>query len=89
MNDSTNIKPQTFLISFQGNLDDSWQSWFSGLRISMGQDAQGKTVTTMSGEIVDQAALRGVLNKLWDLNLNLVSVNLVKPAIDWEGNHEN
>jgi hypothetical protein len=35
----------------------------------------GAAVTVLSGPVVDQAALRGILNTLWDLNLTLISVN--------------
>jgi hypothetical protein len=89
MSDSINIKPHTYLITFQGKLDKSWQTWFSGLRVSTDQDIQGNTVTSLDGHIVDQAALRGILNKLWDLNLSLISVTHLKTDLDLENNHEN
>lgn len=84
MNNSSEIIPQTYRVTFQGKLDDSWQNWFSGLSISTEKETQGRKVTTLTGQIVDQAALRGILNKLWDLNLNLISVNLVKTDLDLE-----
>jgi len=58
-----------FQIEVNGSLDESWSDWFSGLRI---RTLSGKTV--LSGKM-DQSTLRGVLNKLWDLNLMLISVN--------------
>jgi len=55
-----------------GRLDDRWSDWFSGLRIAV-DDVGGAPITRLSGA-VDQARLRGILNRLWDLNLTLLSV---------------
>ena len=44
------------------------------------KEADGMQVTTLSGVMIDQAALRGLLNRLWDLNLVLRSVQQVDPA---------
>ncbi len=63
-----------YQICIEGELDEQWSDWFSGL--TMAVEGGDKKVTTLSGR-VDQAALRGILNKLWDLNLVLISVNLV------------
>jgi hypothetical protein len=62
----------TFQIRVQGVLDPKWTSWFEGFMI---EEVEGDT--RLTGPFIDQAALRGVLNKLWDLNLNLISVNPV------------
>jgi hypothetical protein len=67
-------KSPIYLITVQGKLDDSWQIWFAGFSFSSEPAAQGQTLTTLTGEIPDQAALRGLLNKLWDLNLSLWAV---------------
>lgn len=60
-------------IAVQGALDVAWQEWFSGMAIAIDQDKDG-VVTTLKGLVADQAALRGILNKLWDLNLTVISV---------------
>ena len=60
-------------IVVQGALDVAWQEWFSGMAITIDQDKDG-VVTTLQGLVADQAALRGILNKLWDLNLTVISV---------------
>lgn len=60
-------------ITVQGALDVAWQEWFSGMDIAIEQDKDG-VVTTLKGVVADQAALRGILNKLWDLNLTIISV---------------
>jgi hypothetical protein len=64
--------PTMFQIRVQGVLDPKWTSWFEGFTI---EEVEGNTLLT--GSFIDQAALRGVLNKLWDLNLNLISINPV------------
>jgi hypothetical protein len=60
-------------ITVQGALDTAWQEWFSGMAITIDQDTDG-VLTTLKGPVADQAALRGILNKLWDLNLTVISV---------------
>ena len=60
-------------IAVQGELDADWQEWFSGMTITVARDKQG-VVTTLKGVVSDQAALRGILNRLWDLNLTVISV---------------
>jgi len=57
-------------IRVQGQLDQHWSEWFSGLTISY--DADGTTV--LRGPLVDEAALHGVLNKVRDLSLPLLEV---------------
>jgi len=67
-----------YQIRIEGELDEQWSDWFSGMTVVV-EDGRRK-VTTLTGD-ADQAALRGILNKVWDLNLVLISVNLVdKPG---------
>jgi hypothetical protein len=61
----------TYAIRVQGHLDQHWSAWFDGLTISY--DADGTTV--LRGPLVDEAALHGVLSKVRDLALPLLSVN--------------
>ena len=56
-------------IQVQGLIDPRWADWFSGMTI-----ADDGVVTTLAGPVVDQAALRGILSKIWDLNLGVISV---------------
>lgn len=60
----------TYEIRVEGHLPDRWSEWFCGLTIY--RDPKGETV--LSGVVLDQAALFGVLTKIHDLNLILVSV---------------
>jgi hypothetical protein len=62
-------KQTVYQIMVEGQLDKSWSGWFSGMTVSF-QDG----VSTMTGPITDQSALRGVLSRIWDLNLTLISV---------------
>ncbi len=63
--------PLTYVVKVQGCLGEDWADWFGGLEVST--DEQGYTVLT--GPIPDQAALYGLLAKLRDLGLPLISVN--------------
>jgi hypothetical protein len=56
-------------IKVRGNLDESWSEWFEGLTISNEGD-----YTILSGEKKDDAFVHGILNKIRDLNLELISV---------------
>ena len=58
-------------IRIKGHLDTRWQEWFDGLTITL----TDKGDTILSGAIVDQAALYGVLRKINKLGLTLISVN--------------
>ena len=62
---------EAYRIRVQGKLDDRWSEWFSGSTITV--ESESPPVTVLAG-VIDQAALRGVLNKIWDLNLSLISV---------------
>lgn len=59
-----------YRIRFKGHLEGPWMDWFGGLAVTL--EANGDTV--LSGPVVDQAALHGVLRKIRDLGLPLVSV---------------
>ncbi len=75
MNNDEDAQPIVYQIKVQGRLDESWSGWFNSMAITF----EGDT-TTLTGAIVDQAALRGILSRLWDLNLALISVNPIEPA---------
>lgn len=63
-----------YRITVLGELDGHWSEWFGGLRVSSERESDGSAVTTLSGTVADQAALRGILVGLWDLNVVLLSV---------------
>jgi hypothetical protein len=60
-------------IRAQGHLDHRWSEWFDGLEVAHGQDG----TTVLTGLVADQAALYGLLERMRDLGLALVSVNRV------------
>jgi hypothetical protein len=67
-----------YCIIVRGRLDESWSTWLDGMAVAVERADDGAAVTVLSGPVVDQAALRGILNTLWDLNLTLISVNQVR-----------
>ena len=64
-------------IRLKGRLDARWTAWFDGLTVSYDNDG----TTVISGQIVDQAALHGLLQRVRDLGLPLVSVKQVEGAL--------
>jgi len=66
--------PVTYQIQVRGRLDKGWSDWFRELTVAFERAQDGSPITTLAGPVADQAALRGILNRLWDLNLTLLSV---------------
>jgi hypothetical protein len=64
-------------IEVQGELDQSWEQWFNGLAVTIESGSRQKT-TTLRGPVADQAALRGILCRLWDLHLMVVSLRRIE-----------
>jgi hypothetical protein len=67
-------KPACYQIELEGKIRKDWSDWLNGMEISTRKGCQGTQITIMVGEVTDQAALRGILCRLWDLNLTIVSV---------------
>ena len=63
--------PEYYEVRVRGHLDQRWSEWFAGLALN---HLDGD-VTLLSGPLPDQAALYGLIERLRDLNLTLVSVN--------------
>jgi hypothetical protein len=66
--------PLAYQIRVRGRIDERWSDWFSGMTLTVEQARDRPPVTTLTGSVVDQAVLRGMLCKIWDLNLTLISV---------------
>jgi hypothetical protein len=68
-------EPARYELRVQGVLDAGWSAWLEGLRVSSDQAGQ----TTITGQVADQAALHGLLAKIRDLGLPLLSVRRLDP----------
>ena len=68
--------PGRYEIRVEGRLDARWAAWFDGLTLTHGSDG----TTMIHGPVADQAALHGLLQKIRDLGLPLISVNHVAPG---------
>ena len=68
---STGAHESFFEIRVKGHLDESWSDWLGGLEVKLLDNGE----MILFGHIGDQAALMGILNKLYRLNLTLLSVN--------------
>ncbi len=67
-------EPQLYEIRLKGHLDDRWIEWFEGMTITLEDNGD----TLLTGSLADQAALHGLLKKVRDLGLPLVSVSPVE-----------
>ncbi len=66
----------TYRIRVRGHLDDSWSDWFGGLTLRRQEDG----TTLLTGQVADQAALHGLIARIRDLGLPLLSVGLAEPC---------
>lgn len=67
----------TYQIKVKGVLGDSWSEWFDGMAVK----SEG-AFTTITGSVLDQSALHGLLVRVCDLGLPLISVNRVEPGLE-------
>ena len=73
--DRPSSRPGRYEIRLKGHLDSRWAAWFDGLSLTNENDG----TTIICGPVADQAALHGLLQKVRDLGLPLVSVTQVEP----------
>lgn len=69
-------QPLVYQIRLKGQLGSQWADWFEGLLVTLEEDGN----TLLTGPVVDQAALHGLLKKVRDLGMPLVSVGQVEPG---------
>ena len=69
-------EPGLYEIRIEGHLAERWASWFGSLTITLEEDGN----TLLTGPVVDQAELHGLLKKVRDLGMPLLSVNRVEPS---------
>jgi hypothetical protein len=65
------MTPASFEIRLDGQLDERWGEWFEGFSLTNEDDG----TTTLTGQVVDQAALHGLLRRVGDLGVTLISFN--------------
>lgn len=66
-------QPTIYQLKIKGQLGHQWMEWFEGLTITLEEDGN----TLLTGQVIDQAALHGILKKIRDLGMPLLSVNTV------------
>jgi len=67
--------PAAYQVRVAGHLDDHWSAWFGDLALSHDEDG----TTSLRGAVSDQAELHGLLTKIRDLGITLISVTVVDP----------
>ena len=70
MSNRTNPPQRVYEIRIRGHLGDEWADWFGGMTITMEENGE----TLLTGPVVDQAALHGLLKRVRDLGMPLLSV---------------
>ena len=75
MDERTSRAAMIYEIRVRGVLDPQWSSWFDGLRV---EEEAGRGETVIVGPVVDQAALHGLLTRVRDLGLPLLSVRVIE-----------
>jgi hypothetical protein len=83
-NKSNPRQSQIYQIRIKGQLGDQWSDWFDDLTITLEDDGN----TLLSGPVVDEAALHGLLKKVRDLGMPLISVNRIEPGYVETGDNE-
>ena len=74
LNSPSNLsEPLVYQIRLKGQLGSEWVDWFEGLTVTLDEDGD----TLLTGPVIDQAALHGLLKKVRDLGMPLISVNRV------------
>ena len=69
-------QPMVYQIRIKGHLSPQWTGWFEGLTITLEDNGD----TLLTGSVIDQAALHGLLKKVRDLGVPLLSINSVEPG---------
>ncbi|UCH63555.1 MAG: hypothetical protein JSU77_03670 [Fidelibacterota bacterium] len=67
--------PVHYQIKLQGQLREQWSDWFSGMTVTI-----CKGMTLLTGPVIDQSALHGILTRVRDLGLPLISINRIEPG---------
>ena len=71
-----------YQIRVQGWIGERWANWFDGMTMTYEGTRDDSPITVLTGPVLDQAALRSLLVKIWDLNLALISVTRVETGAE-------
>lgn len=74
LDSATHANPLIYEIRLKGHLGREWADWFGGMAVDLTEDGD----TLLTGQMADQAALHGLLKKVRDLGLPLLSINRVE-----------
>ena len=73
-------QPAYYSITVEGRLTDNWSDCLGGMSIAESSSGDGSVITTLEGQVRDQAALFGVLNTLYELHIPLLTVKILSPV---------
>ena len=74
---SSSDRPSIYHIRITGHLDDEWADWFGGASVEPEQDGN----TLLICQVIDQSTLHGLLRRIRDLGMPLISINRVGPSV--------
>jgi hypothetical protein len=80
--ESEHVRQEVYQIVVKGHLDGEWSEWFDGLTITLADSGE----IVLTGPVVDQTALHGVLIKIRDLGLPLLSLTRIETGREHESN---
>ena len=81
MSEKPAVAKPTYQIKISGILDQRWVGWFNEMQITTETQTDGRIVTVLTGPVVDQVALRGMVVRIWDLNMELVSLQRLEDDV--------
>jgi hypothetical protein len=73
-----NSQKKNYRIKVKEKLDANWSDWLNGMEMTVKTGKGDEPVTVLTGPVADQAALNGLLNKIWGLNLTVLSVEQIE-----------
>jgi hypothetical protein len=82
MSNEPEVDKHIYQIKVQGRLDESWSDWFDGIKITFERGGDDRPLTAMTGVVLDQPALHGILAKIRNLNLTLISVSRMEDELE-------
>jgi len=66
-------EPRLYRIRIKGRLDKSWEQWFEGMSLIYEED-----LTILEGDVADNSSLHSILNRIYDLNLTIISLEHIQ-----------